>query len=128
MNIDSIKAEYGETWEIGVLPGPHANPDFFTNEDMEMFYGTKWQVHHNSNRLGIRLIGPAPKWARTNGGEGGSHPSNIHDGVYAVGTVNFTGNMPVIIAQDGPSLGGFVCPSTIIVQSELWKIGKAALS
>lgn len=31
--------------------------------------------------------------------------------------------MPIIIAQDGPSLGGFVCPCTI-VQSELWKIGQ----
>ena len=122
VNLDAVRVEYGQTWEIGVLPGPHASPDFFTEEDMEMFYRTKWEVHHSSNRLGIRLIGPAPQWARTSGGEGGSHPSNIHDCVYAVGTVNFTGNMPVIIAQDGPSLGGFVCPSTI-VQSELWKIG-----
>ena len=48
-----------------------------------------------SNRLGIRLEGPAPKWARTDGGEGGSHPSNVHDHVYALGTINFTGNHPV---------------------------------
>merc|ERR1712023_509116 len=31
--------------------------------------------------------------------------------------------MPIIIAHDGPSLGGFVCPITI-VKSQLWKIGQ----
>ena len=118
-----IIEEYSEKWQIGVLPGPHANPEYFTDKDMEMFYSTEWQVHHNSNRLGIRLSGPHPEWSRSDGGEGGSHPSNIHDCEYAIGTINFTGNMPVIIAQDGPSLGGFVCPCTI-VQSELWKIGQ----
>ncbi len=30
---------------------------------------------------------------------------------------------PVILAQDGPSLGGFVCPVTI-AKAELWKIGQ----
>ena len=118
-----ITKEYSTSWFIGVLPGPHANPDYLTDEDMDMFYNTQWLVHQNSNRLGIRLCGPAPKWARADGGEGGSHPSNIHDCEYAVGTINFTGNMPIIIGQDGPSLGGFVCPCTI-VQSELWKIGQ----
>jgi allophanate hydrolase subunit 2 len=52
-------------------------------------------VFRYSNRLGVRLEGPAPKWARTDGGEGGSHPSNVHDHVYALGTINFTGNHPV---------------------------------
>jgi urea carboxylase len=37
--------------------------------------------------------------------------------------VNFTGDMPVILTQDGPSLGGFVCPATI-PSSELWKVGQ----
>jgi urea carboxylase len=27
----------------------------------------------------VRLIGPAPLWARADGGEAGLHPSNIHD-------------------------------------------------
>ena len=31
--------------------------------------------------------------------------------------------MPVILGPDGPSLGGFVCPATI-VQAELWKMGQ----
>ena len=88
-----------------------------------MFFSTDWKVHYNSSRTGIRLIGPKPKWARKDGGEAGLHPSNIHDNAYAVGAVDFTGDMPVILAVDGPSLGGFVCPATI-VQAELWKIGQ----
>ena len=51
------------------------------------------------------------------------HPSNIHDNAYAIGTIDFTGDMPVILGPDGPSLGGFVCPVTI-VQAELWKMGQ----
>ena len=48
------------------------------------------------------------------GGEAGLHPSNIHDNAYAIGTIDFTGDMPVILGPDGPSLGGFVCPATIV--------------
>ena len=33
--------------------------------------------------------------------------------------------MPVILGPDGPSLGGFVCPATI-VHAELWKMGQLA--
>src|SRR5690606_35554871 len=80
-------------------------------------------VHYNSNRLGVRLIGPKPSWARTDGGEAGLHPSNIHDCEYAIGSINFTGDSPVILTNDGPSLGGFVCPATI-ARSELWKVGQ----
>jgi urea carboxylase len=110
-------------WEIGVLDGPHAAPDFFLTEDIETFFSTAWKVHYNSARTGVRLIGPKPKWARRDGGEAGLHPSNIHDVAYAVGAIDFTGDMPIILGPDGPSCGGFVCPA-VIVQSELWKIGQ----
>jgi urea carboxylase len=111
------------TWEIGVLYGPHGAPDFFTDADIETFFATAWEVHYNSSRTGVRLIGPKPQWARTDGGEAGLHPSNIHDNAYAIGAIDFTGDMPVMLGPDGPSLGGFVCPATI-VQAELWKLGQ----
>ncbi len=114
---------YGNSWEIGVLYGPHGAPDFFTDEDIKTFFEAQWEIHYNSNRTGIRLIGPKPQWARTDGGEAGLHPSNIHDNAYAIGAVDFTGDMPVILGPDGPSLGGFVCPVTI-VNAELWKMGQ----
>ncbi|MEQ1672522.1 MAG: carboxyltransferase domain-containing protein, partial [Hyphomicrobium sp.] len=112
-----------ESWEIGVLYGPHGAPEFFTCDDIATFFGATWDVHYNSNRTGIRLIGPKPEWARPDGGEAGLHPSNIHDNAYAIGAIDFTGDMPVILGPDGPSLGGFVCPATI-VHAELWKIGQ----
>lgn len=114
---------YTNHWEIGVLYGPHGAPDFFTEVDIDTFFTTDWKVHHNSSRTGIRLIGPKPQWARKDGGEAGLHPSNIHDNAYAVGTIDFTGDMPIILGPDGPSLGGFVCPA-VIVQAELWKVGQ----
>jgi urea carboxylase len=108
---------------VGVLFGPHGTEDFLTEQDMEMFFDTRWKVHHNSNRLGIRLLGPNPQWARNNGGEAGLHPSNIHDCEYAIGSINFSGDTPIILTNDGPSLGGFVCPVTIC-EAEMWKVGQ----
>ena len=115
--------QYATHWKIGVLYGPHGAPDFFTEADIEMFFATDWEVHYNSSRTGVRLIGPKPQWARRDGGEAGLHPSNIHDNAYAIGAIDFTGDMPVILGPDGPSLGGFVCPA-VVVKAELWKIGQ----
>ena len=49
------------------------------------------EVHYNSSRTGVRLIGPKPTWARSDGGEAGLHPSNIHDNAYAIGSVRLHG-------------------------------------
>lgn len=119
----SLVPHYSSCWEIGVLAGPHGAPDFFTKEFLGQFFKTDWEVHYNSNRLGIRLLGPKPSWARSDGGEAGLHPSNIHDCEYAIGSINFTGDMPIILTHDGPSLGGFVCPVTV-AKGELWKVGQ----
>jgi urea carboxylase len=112
-----------KAWEIGVLYGPHGAPDFFTAEDVETIFRHEWKVHFNSARTGVRLIGPRPQWARPDGGEAGLHPSNIHDNAYAIGAIDFTGDMPIILGPDGPSLGGFVCPACV-VEAELWKVGQ----
>jgi len=117
--------ELGRNWELRVLYGPHGAPDFFTPGDIDRFLEAEWQVHYNSNRTGVRLVGPKPEWARRDGGEAGLHPSNIHDNPYAIGAVDFTGDMPIILGPDGPSLGGFVCPFTVIA-ADRWKIGQLA--
>ncbi len=110
-------------WEIEVHYGPHAAPDFFTAEYIDAFLAASWSVHHNSDRTGVRLLGPRPGWVRSDGGDAGLHPSNIHDCAYAVGAVDFTGDMPVVLGPDGPSLGGFVCPVTVAT-GDLWKLGQ----
>ncbi|MCD5984638.1 urea carboxylase [Pseudomonas sp. CDFA 610] len=113
----------GEVRDMRVIYGPHAAPEYFTEAYMERFFATDWEVHFNSSRTGVRLIGPKPEWVRADGGEAGLHPSNIHDNPYAIGAVDFTGDMPVILGPDGPSLGGFVCPVTII-EADLWQLGQ----
>jgi urea carboxylase len=120
---EAARPGYSGHWNIDVMYGPYGAPDYFTPADIDMFFAADWEVHYNSSRTGIRLIGPKPQWARPDGDEAGLHPSNIHDCAYAIGSVDFTGDMPVILAVDGPSLGGFVCPATII-GAELWKMGQ----
>ncbi|OBA24386.1 urea amidolyase [Metschnikowia bicuspidata var. bicuspidata NRRL YB-4993] len=110
-------------WKVGVTCGPHGSPDFFTQEAVKEFFASTWKIHYNSNRFGVRLIGPKPKWARKDGGEAGLHPSNAHDYVYSIGAINFTGDEPVILTCDGPSLGGFVCEA-VVAEAEMWKIGQ----
>lgn len=121
--VASPAAALTSDWEIGVLYGPHGAPDFFQDEDIDDLFSASYEVHFNSARTGVRLIGPTPRWARTDGGEAGLHPSNLHDNAYAVGAIDFTGDMPIILGPDGPSLGGFVCPA-VIARDEQWKMGQ----
>lgn len=111
--------------EIRVVPGPHCTTEFLNPEYLDQLVETEWEVNFNSDRTGVRLMGPVPLWSREDGGEAGLHPSNIHDTAYAVGTIDLTGDMPIILGPDGPSLGGFVCPVTI-PSGEIWKIGQLA--
>ncbi|BCH59412.1 urea carboxylase [Agrobacterium vitis] len=115
--------ELTREWSVGVVYGPHGAPDFFLDSDIETLFSTDYEVHFNSARTGVRLIGPAPTWARQDGGEAGLHPSNLHDNPYAIGAIDFTGDMPIILGPDGPSLGGFVCPA-VIARDEQWKMGQ----
>lgn len=119
------RADLSTRKKLRVLLGPHAAPDFFTSAWIRELFEASWQVDHNSNRTGIRLIGPTPQWAREDGGEAGLHPSNIHDSAYAFGAMDFTGDMPVILGPDGPSLGGFVCP-VVVINADRWKLGQLA--
>ncbi|MFT8317648.1 MAG: urea carboxylase [Sporolactobacillus sp.] len=117
------KQTMSHRWTIGVIPGPHSTREFLKPDYLQQLTETGWRVHFNSSRTGVRLIGPAPLWSREDGGEAGLHPSNIHDVPYAVGAIDLTGDMPILLGPDGPSLGGFVCPVTIAL-AELWKMGQ----
>ena len=112
-------------WRIGVLEGPHGAPAFFTPDDIDALFAATWRVQVHCARSGVRLDGPKPTWARPDGGDAGLHPSNIHDTGYAFGTIDFTGDTPVLLGPDGPSLGGFTCPATV-VEAERWKLGQLA--
>ncbi|MEU8138173.1 urea carboxylase [Streptodolium elevatio] len=115
--------EFTDRWVVGVSEGPQPAPEYLTRADMAQLYATWWSVTSQAARTGVRLSGPKPEWARPDGGEAGLHPSNLHDNPYSVGALNLTGDTPVLLGPDGPSLGGFVCPVTV-VPGERWKIGQ----
>ncbi|QKV90833.1 urea carboxylase [Streptomyces sp. NA02950] len=117
------RPHFTSEWRIAVSEGPHPAPDFLTRQGLATVYAAEWKVSAQSARTGVRLIGPKPAWARRDGGEAGLHPSNVHDTAYSVGAVNLTGDTPAVLGPDGPSLGGFACPVTI-VSAERWKAGQ----
>jgi urea carboxylase len=120
----SLIPVYPQDWVIQVLAGPHDDAEILTPTGNTKFYSTKWSVSSSSNRMGIRLeSNQSIDWARNTGGDGGSHPSNILDNGYALGTVNVNGDTPVILTNEGPDMGGYVCLCTVAT-GERWKLGQ----
>ncbi|THU91287.1 hypothetical protein K435DRAFT_674379 [Dendrothele bispora CBS 962.96] len=115
---------YPSECTVHVLDGPHDDEEYITSGGISEFYGTSWRVSASSNRMGIRLEGlDEIKWARKNGGEGGSHPSNILDNGYTLGSLNINGDTPVILTNEGPDMGGYVCFCTVAI-ADMWKLGQ----
>jgi urea carboxylase len=112
-----------DEWTLRVIAGPHGAPEHLTPEGVETFFSTIWRIDHRSDRTGIRLVGPIPEWARADGGEAGLHPSNVHDSAYPVGGIMLSGDTPVIVGKDGPSLGGFVVPA-VVIEADRWALGQ----
>ena len=50
----------GHHWQLAVTEGPHAAPEFLTRTDMATLTTTDYTVHFNSDRIGVRLVGPKP--------------------------------------------------------------------
>lgn len=120
---NDLRPVYTRDWSLEAMPGPQAAPDFLTEDDVGDLFERWWTVDRNSNRTGIRLEPHKFSWARRSGGIAGGHPSNILDNSYPVGAVNINGDLPVILAVDGPTAGGFVVAATV-VRAALWKIGQ----
>lgn len=117
------RPEFTHDWRLAVGVGPQTAPAYFTDADMAQFCTHPWRVGSHANRTGIRLEGPKPAWSRTDGGEAGLHPSNLHDNPYSVGALNVSGDTPILLGPDGPSLGGFACPLTV-VSAHRWRLGQ----
>jgi urea carboxylase len=119
---ENLRLAYTTDWEVSAMVGPH-DEGYFAPESIDAIYKTKWKVSHNASRSGIRLVGPVPKWARKDGGEGGAHPSNLVEYGYPLGTLNWTGDDPCIFPVDCPNFGGFAS-STTVVRADWWKLGQ----
>lgn len=112
-------------WEIEVVAGP--NDDWIDAAGHERFLGSDWKLSSKSDRTGFRLDGP--DWtftekATNKAPEHGSEPSNIIDQGYPVGAINLAGQTPIILVNDGPSMGGFINPYTV-PQAAFWKLGQS---
>ncbi|KAF2202993.1 hypothetical protein GQ43DRAFT_291604 [Delitschia confertaspora ATCC 74209] len=119
---ERLRPVYDSHWDILAMVGPH-DEGYLLPEDIGMIYSTKWKVSHNASRSGIRLVGPVPKWARKDGGQGGAHPSNLVEYGYPLGALNWTGDDPCIFPVDCPNFGGFVS-STTVIRADWWKLGQ----
>lgn len=114
-----------KTWEIEVVAGP--NDDWVDEAGHKMFLSSDWKLSSKSDRTGFRLEGP--EWtftdkAHNKAPEHGSEPSNIIDQGYPVGAINLAGQTPIILVNDGPSMGGFINPYTV-PQAAFWKLGQS---
>lgn len=112
-------------WEIEAVAGP--NDDWVDEAAHERFTSVDWRLSGKSDRTGFRLEGP--EWtftakATNKAPENGSDPSNIIDQGYPLGAVNLSGQTPIILVNDGPSMGGFICPYTI-PSAAFWKLGQS---
>jgi urea carboxylase len=124
VDVASVLPALGSTWTVRVLAGPHGAPEHLTEAGVAALLAATWTVDHRADRTGVRLVGPRPEWARQDGGEAGLHPSNIHDSAYPIGGIMLSGDTPVVVGPDGPSLGGFVVPCTVI-RADRWMFAQA---
>jgi urea carboxylase len=112
-------------WQIEVVAGP--NDDWIDAAGHERFLTSDWKLSAKSDRTGFRLDGPqwtfSPK-ATDKGPEHGAEPSNIIDQGYPVGAINLAGQTPIILVNDGPSMGGFINPYTV-PSAVFWKLGQS---
>lgn len=114
-----------KNWSIEVVRGP--NDDWIDKKGHEIFLNSKWKLQAKSDRTGYRLDGPKLTFsdkATNKSLEHGSEPSNIIDQGYPAGAINLAGQTPIILVNDGPSMGGFINPYTV-PSSAFWKLGQA---
>jgi biotin-dependent carboxylase-like uncharacterized protein len=114
-----------KTWVVEVVAGP--NDDWIDADGQKRFLASDWKLSSKSDRTGFRLDGP--QWTFTakatdKAPEHGSEPSNIIDQGYPVGAINLAGQTPIILVNDGPSMGGFINPYTV-PSAAFWKLGQA---
>ncbi len=111
-------------WQIEAVAGP--NDDWIDAAGHEQFLSYEWKLEARSDRTGYRLDGP--DWTFTEKAtnkppENGEFPSNIIDQGYPLGAINLCGQKPIILVNDGPSMGGFICPYTV-PSAAFWKLGQ----
>lgn len=119
----SLRPGYADHWEIEVIRGPHADPDFLTPEDYAEFVGSRWRCDLSSDRVAVRFNPHRFRWARSSGEIAGPHPSNVLDWSYPLGAVLAYGDVLTILGPDSHTSGGFAVIATV-ASAALWKVGQ----
>lgn len=89
---------------IRAMPGPQL--EFFTTEAVEMFFSIDYRVSPNSDRRGLRLLGPALAFARA---------ADLPPEGTAPGAVQVPGDgLPIVLGPDRPVTGGYPKIATVI--------------
>lgn len=94
---------HGEV-SIRAIPGPQ--DDYFTREGMRTFFSKAYTVTPASDRMGMKLSGPAPAAV--------SGTDIVSDGI-ALGSVQIpAGGQPIILLSDRQTVGGYAKIATVI--------------
>jgi biotin-dependent carboxylase-like uncharacterized protein len=113
-----------EPMTIEVTAGPHL--DWLGADGANAIAGATWKVSPQSDRTGIRLVGPKIQFSQraySKAPENGPEPTNVINTGYPIGGVNVCGDTPIILPVDGPSQGGFITPF-VVASGALWKVGQ----
>lgn len=95
--VDAAMALPASSRELRVIPGPRA--DWFTEESLLALDGSTYRVSAQSNRIGLRLIGPALER---------SIARELPSEAVVLGAVQVPSNgQPVIFLNDHPTTGGY---------------------
>jgi allophanate hydrolase subunit 2 len=82
---------------LRIRPGPR--DDWFSADALDVLVGTAWRVSRSSNRVGIRLEGPALRRERTD--------DLLSEGL-VVGALQVPpSGLPILLLNDHPTTGGY---------------------
>lgn len=98
---------------IRAIPGPQ--DDYFTGEGIRTFFTATYTVTPASDRMGMKLSGPAPQAV--------SGTDIISDGI-ALGSVQIpSGGQPILLLADRQTVGGYAKIATVI-KADLPKVAQ----
>lgn len=96
--------QYEDSCIIRVIPGPQ--DDYFTEESIEKFFSSEYEITKEADRMGYRLTGPQL-----------THKAGadiISDGIN-LGSVQVPGHgMPIVMMSDRQTTGGYTKIATVI--------------
>ncbi len=108
----------GEAYAIRMLPGPEY--DDFEPASQAALWASEWTITPNSNRMGLRLAGPALKRAAGRDADLLSH--GVVPGVMQVPP----GGQPIALMGDAQTTGGYP-KMGVVIGADLWRLAQVPL-